>query len=610
MKGPLVLIFLIFLGVSTYTQVPFQNIAAAVGIDTATGSNYTGYGISFADFNNDGYDDLTFATKAGDSILFYKNVGNGTFQKLPALVNHTGWSKQVLWVDIDNDLDLDFFVTTTEGANKLYENTAAGLVDITASSGIAAQNHVHTGAAFGDIDKDGDLDLFISVHDVNTNIMYRNNGDKTFTDITVSCGIGTTNSPDFCSVFFDFDNDNDLDLYTVVDKYDFPNKLYKNNGTGSFTDVSASTGAGISIDAMNAGVADYNNDGLFDIYVTNTNTNVQLYNNLGVFFVNFPAGTGVPNQENWGACFLDVDNDKFQDLYVASEHYSPSQHNWLFKNTADDFFEPYNANGGMPGDTLGSYACAMGDFNNDGRPDIAVNNGNNQKALLWENITTNSHKYAKVKLQGSSSNKMGIGSLITLYTGGSAQYRFTHCGINYLAQNSLWEHFGASTSNVIDSLIVKWPSGTINKHYNLGLNQRFNIQEGKCLDHEYTGTNTAANKYTGSNGNLLQASNWSAGHIPTTGEDVVFENSTPSPVALTLGSGQTINCRSITMAGNISITNLGTVNAIKSYGAAFTIGASSTFINEGIIFIDHPCGKALSLTGNFQEKGTMSISAN
>lgn len=599
----------VFLVTTLKAQMPFQNVAASAGIDTIVGDAYSGYGLSFVDFNNDGYDDLTFANRAGDSILFYKNQGNGTFAKLPSLVNHTAISKQVLWVDIDNDNDLDLFVTTSGGPNKLYEQTPSGLVDITATSGIVAQNSQHSGAAFGDIDKDGDLDLFISTYDVGTNLFYRNNGNKTFTDITVSSGVGTSNTSDFCAIFFDYDNDNDLDLYTIVDRYSDPNKLYKNNGLGIFTDVSSSTGAGISIDAMNAGVADYNNDGYFDIYITNTAGNVQLYNNLGAFFVNFPAGTAV-NQECWGACFLDVDNDKDQDLYVTSQHFLPSQHNWLFKNTADDFFEPYMTGGSLPGDTLYSYACASGDIDNDGKPDLAVSSGNNQKILLWKNITTQTNKYTKVKLKGVQSNRMGIGSLITLYTGGTAQYRQTHCAVNYLSQNSLWEHFGASTSNVIDSLIVKWPSGTINKHYNLGLNQRFNIQEGKCLDHEYTGANTAANKYIGTNGNLLQASNWSAGHVPTVGEDVVFENTTPSPVVLTLNTGQTLNCRSLAISGNLTVNNFGTFNIIKSYGPGLLLGQGSTFMNDGNMFFDHPCGKAMILNGIFQEKGTTTISAN
>lgn len=599
----------IFLLTGLKAQMPYQNVAVSAGIDTVVGDAYSGYGLSFVDFDNDGYDDLTFANKAGDSILFYKNLGNGSFMKLPSLVNHTALSKQVLWVDIDNDNDLDFFVTTSGGPNKLYEKTPSGLVDITATSGIIAQNSQHSGAAFGDIDKDGDLDLFISTYDIGTNLFYRNNGNKTFTDITASSGIGNSITSDFCAVFFDYDNDNDLDLYTIVDRYSDPNKLYKNIGLGSFTDVSSSTGAGISIDAMNAGVADYNNDGYFDIYITNTAGNVQLYNNLGVFFVNFPAGTAV-NQECWGACFLDVDNDKDQDLYVTSQHFLPTQHNWLFKNTADDFFEPYITGGSLPGDTLYSYTCASGDINNDGKPDLAVSNGNNQKILLWKNITTQSNKYAKVKLKGVQSNSMGIGSLITLYTGGSPQYRQTHCAVNYLSQNSLWEHFGASTSNAIDSLLVKWPSGTINKYYNLGLNQRFNIQEGKCLDHEYSGTNTAANKYIGSNGNLLQGSNWSAGHVPTVGEDVVFENTAPGAVVLNLTVGQTLNCRSISVSGNITVNNFGTINIVKSYGPGLVVGQGSTVMNDGTMFFDHPCGKAMILNGIFQEKGQTTISAN
>jgi FG-GAP-like repeat/ASPIC and UnbV len=608
---------LFFIGTIVFCQ-PMINATSSAGIDIACGLSATGFGLSFADFNKDGYDDITFGTESGDSIVFYQNNGNGTFTKLFPLVLHTGFARQLAWVDIDNDDDLDFFVCTENGSNKLFEKTSTGFVDITASSGISTAVANNSGASFGDFDKDGDLDLYISVYGITRNYFYRNNGNKTFTDITAAAGISLTPNLGFCATFFDYDNDGNLDLYAVVDRTD-PNLLYKNNGNGTFTEVGSvsQTGAGIVIDAMNGGVGDFNNDGFSDIYVTNTyypfgaNTgNNLLLNFAGAYFPNVGASSGVdmPGQTSWGASWLDVNNDKYLDLYVSTEHINATHRNRLFKNNKDETFTEFTSTG-LAGDTLWSYANAVGDYNNDGKPDIVVSNANDQKSVLWKNNTSNANNFIKLELKGTTSNKNAIGSRIDVWDGDSLQMRFTHCGTNYISQNSLVEHIGMGNNTSIDSLIVKWPNGGKSKYYNIGVNTKYTIIEGTgCFNNNFDiSTNTVTNKYIGTNGNLMQASNWSKNMVPNLNDDAEINNSSASLLSLQLNTGSVLKCRSLVLKGLVSLVNFGTIELHKSYGDGLYIESQASFDNKNIFKIMNPCQNAMTLLGMYKGNGTSTI---
>ncbi len=596
---------------------PMINVTQSAGIDIACGASATGFGLSFADFNKDGFDDITFGTESGDSIVFYQNnSGNGTFTKLPPLVLHTGISKQLLWVDIDNDDDMDFFVCTEDGVNKLFEKTNAGFIDITSSCGISTAVANNSGASFGDIDKDGDLDLYISVYGITRNYLYRNNGNKTFTDITLASGISMVPNLGFCATFFDYNNDGNLDLYTVVDRTD-PNQLYENNGSGTFTEVGAATGSGIVIDAMNGGVGDFNNDGFSDIYVTNTyypfganSGNNLLFNNLGLYFPNVApsAGVDMPTQTSWGATWLDADNDKYIDLYVSAEHISALHRNRLFKNNKDETFSEYSSTG-LAGDTLWSYANASGDINNDGKPDIVVSNGNNQKSVLWKNNVSNNNNYIKLQLKGTVSNKNAIGSRIEVWDGDSMQMRFTHCGNNYISQNSLIENIGMGNNKIIDSLIVKWPNGGKSALYNIGVNTKYTIKEGSaCLTSTYDiATNTATNKYIGVNGNLMLSTNWSRNRIPNINDDVEITNSSSTLLSLQLNTGSILKCRSLVLKGMVSLVNFGTIELSKSLGDGLHISSQSIFDNKNIFKVLNPCQNAVTVLGTLKGGGSSTI---
>lgn len=411
---------------------------------------------------------------------------NGTFSRIfPSGISSQTKAKQVLWVDYDNDGDKDFFVTSVEGENSLYNNDGNNFFsDVTATAGLFQDDLTTYGATFGDIDNDGDLDLFICNREDNghigRNYLYRND-NGTFVDVTTSNGISTASALTFVASFFDYDNDGDQDLYISNDKLD-PNVLYQNNGSGVFSDVSVATGADIIIDAMSTTIGDYNNDGFFDIYVTNTQAgNYLLQNNGGTTFTNVAASADVEmNSFAWGAVFLDADLDSNLDLYVSS-FMDGSVSSFLsaafYHNNGDDTFTiPSSA--GFDDDEAMSFGNAIGDFNNDGKPDIVVLNVSSD-VYLWENQTTTSNSWIKIDLEGVLSNKDGVGNKIEVHANGKSQYRYTVSGEGYLGQNSEHEFFGLGTATEIDYIKVTWNrTGIVETINNVAINQAIKIQEG------------------------------------------------------------------------------------------------------------------------------------
>ncbi len=478
-----------------FGQLSFQDNATLLGVGYSYGSSYLGGGVSFCDFDNDGWDDLTFATTNGENIYFFKNI-NGTFNKVDIGINTSNHNKQVIWVDFDNDGDKDLFVTSVNGENKFFRSEGNLLfTDITATCGLFTNDLYTYGASFGDIDNDGDLDVFLSNRDITTvnqhNYLYRND-DGFFVDISATSGITLGNQLSFCSAFFDYDNDGDQDIYVSNDKYAQINRLFQNDGFGNFTDVSVISGAGIAIDAMSTTIGDYNNDGWFDIYITNTSGgNFHLRNNGDGTFTNVASSVGTPFYSiGWGAVFLDADNDSDLDLYVSgmrdgSNGDLPSA---FYENQGDNtYLIPTSI--GFANDTRVSFSNAIGDFNNDGLPDIVVMNDTDNN-FLWENTTTNSNNWLKVKLQGVTSNRDGIGSKIEVFANGKSQYRYTLCGEGYLGQNSGTKIFGVGTATNIDYVKVTWPSGIVDQLNNIFPNQTLNIIESSTLSsNEYEKNN-------------------------------------------------------------------------------------------------------------------------
>lgn len=468
-----------------YAQAYFEDQATALGVGDMCGTIYLGGGISFYDFNNDGWDDITISTQSGDPLKIYKNNGDGTFSLETTLnPNNNAQQKQVIWVDFDNDGDNDLYISSDIHGSRLYRNDVSALVDITTISGLPLAAMDNFGASWGDYNNDGNLDVFLCNRGLTTdqqNYLYKNNGDGTFSNVSDAAGISTGSHLSFCSAFFDYNNDGWQDIYMANDKLSTTNILYKNNGNGTFTDVSEESGTNIAIDAMSVTIADYNKDTWFDIYVTNgTDGNYFLKNNGNGTFTNIAQNTGTMfNSVAWGSVFLDAENDGDLDLYVSGmfDGTVPSLPSAAFyTNGGSDTFT-IESSSGFANDTGESYSNAIGDTDNDGFPEIVVNNSGDENIFLWKNETVNTNNWLKVNLEGVASNKQGIGAIIELKSGGVSQYRYTVCGEGYISQNSGTEFFGVGTSN-IEYLKITWLGGAQDIFYNVTPNQTLNILEG------------------------------------------------------------------------------------------------------------------------------------
>ena len=494
-------IFFLFFSNILCSQIAFEDVASYIGVDYSYGDSEYGGGVSFADFNNDGWDDITYASEDGAQVYFFKN-NNGVFNLVTLNgISNTYKTKQVIWIDYDNDGDKDLFATAIEGINQFYRNDGdMSFTNISSTIGFFQTDLFTYGASFGDIDNDGDLDAFISnrtnTEENQRNYLYRND-EGIYIDITQSSGIpiqdedGNENSQlSFCTIFFDYNKDGFQDIYLANDKIDNINRLYKNLGNGTFEDVSVASGSGIAVNAMTTTLGDYNNDGWFDIYITNTqssqagNGNVLLMNNADGTFTNVAEETGTTfNSFAWGAVFLDADNDTLLDLYVSGG-FDGSIGSFLsaaFYHQQNDgtFVIPQNI--GFENDTRKSYSNAIGDINNDGKPDIIVCN-DIENNFLWENKTVNENNWLKVKLEGVISNRDGIGNTIEISIDGQSQYRYTLAGEGYLSQNSFYEFFGTGTAIEIDYIKVTWTAtGIIETITNIDVNQAIIIKEGSGI---------------------------------------------------------------------------------------------------------------------------------
>ena len=491
------ILFLIFSNLSN-AQLAFEDVATQVGVNYSYGDSEYGGGVSFADFNNDGWDDITYATEDGAQIYFFEN-NSGVFNLVTLNgISNTYKTKQVIWIDYDNDGDKDLFVTAIEGINEFYRNDGGmNFTNISSTIGFFQTDLFTYGTSFGDIDNDGDLDAFISnrtsTEQNQRNYLYRND-EGTFVDITQSSGIpiedeeGNENSQlSFCTMFFDYNKDGFQDIYLANDKTDNINRLYKNLGNGTFEDVSVASGSGIAVNAMTTTLGDYNNDGWFDIYITNTqssqagNGNVLLKNNGDGTFTNVAEETGTTfNSLAWGAVFLDADNDTLLDLYVSGG-FDGSIGSFLsaaFYHQQNDGIFVIPQNIGFENDTRKSFSNAIGDINNDGKPDIIVCN-DTENNFLWENKTTNTNNWLKVKLEGVTTNRDGIGNTIEIFINGRSQYRYTLAGEGYISQNSYHEFFGLGEATEVDYVKVTWTgTNTEDIIYDVNANQSITIKEG------------------------------------------------------------------------------------------------------------------------------------
>lgn len=500
-----VFILLLLFPFQGISQISFIETANANAIEHLLGESGIGAGVSFYDFNNDGLDDLSLATEYGKTVSFYLNTGSA-FQKIEPLVDNIENIKQILWADFDNDGDADLYLAAYGGINRLYKNLGStqavevrtAFEDITRVSGLPEIPHFGYGAVWGDYNRDGWLDLYyasrgsIGFGDAeNRNRLFKNNADGSFTEVTESSNAADPQKIPFCSLFLDYNNDNWPDIYTANDKLT-GNTLLRNLKNGSFTDVSQATGAGIHINAMCVNAADVNKDGWTDIYVTNTPSGNRFLLNKGARETSSELGfkeqaeaLGIGFYGNgWGSNFLDADNDGDLDLYVSgSIGGSDAISSVFYENMEDQYFEIPSIEG-FRKDTTHSFSNAIGDFNNDGLTDIMVNNNPPYQFHLWENTSSKDNNWVKIKLEGVLSNRDGIGTKIESYCGALYQSRYTHCGFGFLGQNSSQVSIGLASYESIDSLIITWPSGHLDKYYDSPVNQLHYLKEGASTNGE------------------------------------------------------------------------------------------------------------------------------
>ena len=490
MKNLTVRCFLLFISLIPFCSKAqtFTNSAPQWGIIQYNWDGLYGAGVSALDWNMDGWDDLTFGNSSGAVRTYINNQGEG-FSPLPLPIIQQAESKSIMWLDIDGDGDMDFHYSDADGRSEILENVGDTLfVNVTEITHIEQVDVTSEGSSWADYDNDGDLDLYICryyssgevLSSEYRNVLMRNDGDFQFTDVTAESYTGIYARASFQSIWFDWDRDGFQDLFVINDK-DGANTLFHNLQNGQFEDITTQVGLDISMDAMSATLGDYNSDGITDIYISDSGIGItpqgcKLFRGtqsgiyieeselLGVNLIEFC----------WGAAWIDIDNDTDLDLFI-SEHdiLTPYQENFLFENSGSTSSTPYEFNpvstNVFDTDLLNSHTIASGDFDRNGWVDFVVHNVGNHKSRIWMNagFTSDPANYIQIGLLGQLSNTLGVGSWIEVSAGGITQAKSTHCGENYLGQEGSYEHFGLGETSFVDSLKIEWPSGIVDKYFDL-----------------------------------------------------------------------------------------------------------------------------------------------
>ena len=451
-------------------------------------------GMTFYDFDEDGWDDLTYPMH-NDSIIFYKNF-NGQFHKVASFLHSDGDIRQLLWVDYDNDGDLDLSISYDNDGLRLYNNQGDfNFEDVSISSGVYPSVSNPYGFSFIDYDLDNDLDIYLADYSdpsgAGRNMFFENQGNGTFVEKAIELGIDNGTQPSFMGVWFDYNNDHLIDLHIINDRDIGTDALYENSGSNVFNDVAVSIGiSNQGQNPMTSSISDYNNDGYQDIFLTDFGVDsiitgdgpfhYKLFKNENgsSFSDKAPEYNMSVNDFGWGALWVDYNNDMYEDLYIATGNSvsnlgAPSS-SILYRNNNGSGFTKVNdsINGSEP--TV-SFCPVKGDLNNDGFYDIAVLNLNTPPDILLNQ--GNGNNYIKITPVGIESNRMAIGSEIRLFTNGTQQMQTVFCGEQLFAQNSQHKIFGVGNHEIIDSIHVYFPSGLIAKRYQVPANQSINIYE-------------------------------------------------------------------------------------------------------------------------------------
>jgi hypothetical protein len=504
----------------------------------------TGGGAAFVDYDGDGWPDIFlvngwrlegFGDQAPPTNKLYRNKHDGTFEDVTkkAGLERSGWGQGVCAGDFDNDGHVDLFVTYW-GQNVLYHNNGDGTFrDVTEAAGLKSPRvRWGSGCAFLDYDRDGRLDLFVANYvdfDLRTatepgtnprcnfkgltvncgprglkgesDLLFHNQGNGTFSDVSEKAGIARIRGNYGLGVLTgDFDNDGWPDIYVANDTN--ASLLFHNRHDGTFEEIGVPAGCaydadGKEVSGMGVSAADYDGDGWLDIFKTNfSDEPASLYHNGGDGnFVEAGLEAGIGRNQKWlgwGCGFFDYDNDSWPDIFLVNGHVYPEvdhanlglsfrQPKVLYRNHEGTHFEDISAQAGASVTApAAGRGCAFGDFDNDGRMDIIINNMNDIPALLRGNCRDQNHWLA-VRTIGRKSNRSGIGARVYCLAGKRRQMDEVRSGGSYLSQNDLRVHFGLGTAVRAESVRVQWPSGIVDVVRDVKADQVITVVEGEGL---------------------------------------------------------------------------------------------------------------------------------
>jgi hypothetical protein len=498
----------------------------------------TGTGVAVFDYDNDGWPDIFLVNGAETGRVpevagyLYHNNHDGTFTDVTSLagLKTGGWGQGVCVGDYDNDGREDFYVTYY-GKNRLYHNEGNGkFKEVAEFAGVAGNgSEWSTGCAFVDYDGDGLLDLVVSRYvdfKLETaplpgqnpscvwkgtpvmcgprglkpakNVLYHNLGNGKFADVTTQAGIDKSPGHYCLSVStLDFNNDGWPDIYIACDSA--PSILYRNNGDGTFTDVAIASGVAFNEDGreqagMGSTIADYDGDGLPDIFKTNfsDDTSTLYHNNGDGTFSDVTFATGVAaNTEflGWGVMFFDFDNDGWPDLILSNGHVYPEVDTYklgssyeeprlLYHNTGKGKFEDVSRSSG-PGISApwAGRGLAVGDFWNNGKLSVLVANMNAHPSLLVNQVSYPNH-WIGIKTVGTTSNRDGIGARVTIKAGSRTLVDEVRSGSSYDSNSDMRLHFGLGPATRIDNVQVRWPGRQTEEFTGLKLDSINILTEG------------------------------------------------------------------------------------------------------------------------------------
>lgn len=504
-------------------------------------SEANGCGVAFYDYDNDGWLDILLLNGSRSSGIpdediatnrLYRNNRDGTFTDVTreAGLTRTGWANGVCIGDYDNDGFDDLFITY-RGKNVLYRNNGDGtFTDVTDEAGVGGgQRNWSTGCTFMDYDRDGHLDLFVanyvgaeSLENLppkgrttwkgvpifygpqglvkGSQILYRNNGDGTFTDVSEDAQMGDILGYGLTAMNTDYNEDGWQDIYLACDSS--PSILLRNNRDGTFSDIATERGLAYSPDGvaqagMGLAIGDYTSDGKLDIVKTHFADDIPgLYRNDGEgYFSDESSMAGLQasiRHLEWGTGLVDFDNDGRADLfYVAGSVYPEVEAvnpdypyrgpRFLFRNLGNGLFVNVTEQCG-PGLTVphSSRGCAFGDFDNDGDMDVLVMNMNEPPSLIRCDVRSPNH-WLKVKLVGTTSNRTAIGARVYVRSGQLVQAQEVHSQDSYLSVNDFRLHFGLGPATRVDSIQVEWPNTESETFTNVGADQLIYVKEGEGI---------------------------------------------------------------------------------------------------------------------------------